>query len=146
MASDGQKIRRDLAWISGAITLVIGILMINDILFHRDALVNFILTLFLFDALRYLYLFFKNRRKGILSWKALLPCIGNILIVVIMFLFKGKGLEWVISVCGALRIFGMIYHLFTARIGTSENIAEDIIERIPVAGRLSDCALLPGEQ
>ena len=122
------------AWISGAITLVIGTLMINAILFHRDALVNFILALFFVDAARYLYLFFKNKRKGILSWKALLPGIGNLLIAVLILSFKGNGLEWVISVCGALRIFGMIYHLFTARIGTSENIAEDIIESLELKG------------
>jgi uncharacterized membrane protein HdeD (DUF308 family) len=49
------------AWISGAITLVIGVLMINALLFQQDALINFILFLFLFDAARYVYLYFKNR-------------------------------------------------------------------------------------
>lgn len=122
------------AWVSGAITLVIGVLMINAILFQREALVNFILALFLIDASRYLYLFFKARRKGANVWNALLPGIGNILIVILLFLFKGKGLEWVISVCGALRIFGMIYNLFTARIGTSEKVAEDVIESLGLKG------------
>ncbi len=122
------------AWVSGAITLLIGILMINAILFQRNALVNFILALFLIDALRYLFIFLKNRRKGVLTWSALLPGIGNILIVILIFSFKGKGLEWVISICGALRIFGTLYNLFTARIGTSENVAVDIIKSLGLVG------------
>ncbi len=122
------------AWISGAITLVIGVLMINALLFQHDALINFILFLFLFDAARYVYLFFKSKRKGIPGWRDLLPGIGNILVVAIIVLFKGKGLEWVVSLCGALRIFGMIYQLFTARLGTSQNIAEDIIENLGLKG------------
>lgn len=122
------------AWFSGAITLIIGVLMINAILFNRHALVNFILALFLIDAVRYFYIFFKNRRQGTLTWSSLLPGIGNILIVILMFSFKGKGLEWVIAVCGALRIFGMIFNLFTARIGTAENVSEDIIVSLGLKG------------
>jgi 3',5'-cyclic AMP phosphodiesterase CpdA len=122
------------AWVSGAITLIIGVLMINAILFNRGALVNFILALFLIDAARYLYIFFKNKSKGVLTWGALLSGIGNILVVTLIFSFKGKGLEWVIAVCGALRIFGTIYNLFTARIGTAENVAEDIIKSLRLEG------------
>ncbi len=122
------------AWVSGAITLIIGILMINAILFNRAALINFILTLFLIDAIRYLSIFFKNRRNGTHTWGALLSGIGNMLIVILIFSFKGKGLEWVVAVCGALRIFGTIYNLFTARIGTSEKVADDIIKSLRLEG------------
>jgi hypothetical protein len=76
----------------------------------------------------------KTERKAIPGWRDLLPGIGNILVVAIIVLFKGKGLEWVVSLCGALRIFGMIYQLFTARLGTSQNIAEDIIENLGLKG------------
>ncbi len=44
--------------------LIIGVLMINADLFHREALVNFILILFLIDACRYLYVFFRSWRNG----------------------------------------------------------------------------------
>jgi predicted MPP superfamily phosphohydrolase len=49
-------------------------------------------------------------------------------------MFKGKGLEWVVSLCGALRIFGIIYNLFTARIGTAARVAEDVIESLGLKG------------
>jgi len=122
------------AWFSGTITLVIGFLMINALLFNRHALVNFILALFFIDATRYLYLFIKDRRQGNFTWSLLLPGIGNVLIMTLIFLFKGKGLEWVISICGALRIIGMILSLFTARTGTSEKVSEDIIESLGLKG------------
>lgn len=125
---------RNSAWISGAITLLIGILMINAILFQRQALVNFILILFAIDASRYLYSFYKNWRQGKRIWGILVSGLGNTLVVVLIIIFYGKGLEWVISVCGSLRIFGTVYSLFTARIGIAEKVAEDIIESLGLKG------------
>jgi uncharacterized membrane protein HdeD (DUF308 family)/predicted phosphodiesterase len=122
------------AWVSGAITLVIGVLMINAILFQRQALVNFILALFVIDASRYLYSFYRNWRKGNRVWSTLISGLGNVIIVVLMFIFYGNGLAWVISVGGAFRIFGTVYNLFTARIGISETVAEDIIESLGLKG------------
>ncbi len=122
------------AWISGAITLVIGVLMINAILFQLHALVNIILTLFLIDAVRYLYTFLRNRTKSTLNWSALLAGIGNGIIVLLIILFREKGYVWVMSLIAALRIFGTIYNLFTARMGTSEKVSEDIIESLGLKG------------
>jgi len=113
---------------------VIGILLINAILFQRQALVNFILTLFVIDASRYLYIFFKNWRNGNRAWGNLLSGLGNVSVVVLMIIFNGKGVVWVISLCGALRIFGTIYNLFTARMGTTEKVADDIIVSLGLKG------------
>jgi len=125
---------RNSAWISGAITLVIGILLINAILFQLHALVNFILALFLIDAARYFYSFLKYRNKGVLNGSALIAGIGNGIIVLLIILFREKGLVWVISLIGALRIIGIIYNLFTARMGSAENVAEDIIVSLGLQG------------
>lgn len=122
------------SWISGAITLVIGFLMINVILFQRQALVNFILALFVIDACHYLYSFFKNWRSRQPTWSILISGLANVTVVVLMIIFKGKGLEWVISGCGSLRIFGTIYNLFAARIGTTEKVDEDVIANLGLTG------------
>lgn len=120
------------AWVSGAFTLAIGILLINSLLFRQDALINIILTLLLFDVCRYVYVFFKRQSKR--DWSTLLSAVGNGLIILLMLLFKGKGLVWVISMCGALRILGTIYNLFTARLGTSVNVAEDVVDSMGMKG------------
>jgi 3',5'-cyclic AMP phosphodiesterase CpdA len=122
------------AWFSGAITLMIGTLMINAELFQRRPLVNFILILFLIDASRYLYIFVGLRRKGRFAWNELLSALGNAAVVVLIILSRAKGLEWVISLSGALRIFGTVYNLFTARTGSLKKAAEDVVESLKVKG------------
>ena len=122
------------AWVSGAFTLLIGMLLINGILFTNEALVNFIYALLLMDAGRYLYFFLKSWRKGTITWRVFLPALGNSLIVFLMFLFKGQGMIWVLAICGSLRILGTIYNLFTARLGSSVHAADDIVESMGMRG------------
>ena len=119
---------------SGAITLLIGILLINAELFQRKPLVDFILTLFLIDAGRYLFLFFRDLRKGEFAWNELLSGLGNAAVVVFMVFFRGRGIEWAISLSGALRIFGTVYNLFTARTGSVKEAAEDVVESMGARG------------
>ena len=123
------------AWFSGAITMLIGTLMINAELFQRKPLVDFILVLFLIDASRYLVLFFKSRQKEKKSaWYYLLSGIGNGVVVLLIILFRGKGLDWVVSLSGALRIFGTVYGLYTARIGSVGKVAEEIVDSLGLRG------------
>ncbi len=122
------------AWISGAITLMIGVLMINAALIQRAALVDFILTLFLIDAVRYLVIFYRSIRKGSAAWSNLISGIGNLIVVTLILIYRGKGVEWVISLSGALRIFGTVYHLFTARMGTIHQVAEDVVKSLGLKG------------
>lgn len=122
------------AWFSGAITLLIGILLINALLFQRKSLTDFILFLFLIDALRYLYFFFNTLRTKDYRWSDLLSGLGNAFVVVLILLFKGKGLEWVISLSGSLRILGTVYNLYTARMGNMEKVAEDVLGSLGIKG------------
>ena len=63
------------AWFSGAITMLIGTLMINAQLFQRKPLIDFILALFLIEAIRYLFLFLdpvrKKKKHGTISYRVL---------------------------------------------------------------------------
>ncbi len=122
------------AWLSGGITLLIGIVMINAILFRMEALVNFIGILFLIEAIRYGYRFIKSLRTEKRDWSAFISAVGNGIIVLLIILFKGRGLVWVISISGTLRILGTIYNLFTAKLGTSVNVAEDIVASMGMKG------------
>src|SRR6187455_141762 len=126
---------RNSAWFSGAITMLIGILLINAKLFQPKPLVHFMLVLFLIDASRYLILFFKTRRKEKKpAWHYLLSALGNGVVVMLIILFRGKGLDWVVSLSGALRIFGTVYGLYTARIGNVQKVAEDVVDALGLRG------------
>ena len=130
-----ENLSRISAWFSGGITMLIGTLMINAELFQRKPLVDFILVLFLIDASRYLVLFFKSRQKEKKSaWYYLLSGIGNGIVVLLIILFRGKGLDWVVSLSGALRIFGTVYGLYTARIGSVGKVAEEIVDSLGLRG------------
>ena len=118
---------RQSAWISGAITLIIGVLMMNATLFDRDALIQFIRILFFIDAVRYTVLFVKEIRKGSRAWPVLLSALGNGVVVVLITVFYGRELVWLIALCGALRVFGTLYNLFMARIGVSESVSADVV-------------------
>ena len=119
---------RQTAWFSGTITLLIGTLMINALLFQKEALIQLVLILFLIDAARYLYYFVKYKQKGIFTLNNLLSGLGNLIAIALILIFRGQSVEWVISLCGALRIFGTIYNIFTAKTGTVKNVAEDVVE------------------
>ena len=130
-----ENLSRISAWFSGGITMLIGTLMINAELFQRKPLVDFILVLFLIDASRYLVLFFKSRQKEKKStWYYLLSGLGNGVVVLLIILFRGKGLDWIVSLSGALRIFGTVYGLYTARTGTVGKVAEDIVDSLGLRG------------
>ncbi|MGA9239849.1 metallophosphoesterase, partial [Robiginitalea sp.] len=124
---------RNSAWISGGITLLIGIFLVNAQLFQNHPLVQIVSILLLTDALRSLYFYFKRKDHDNAKLNYLLPGLGNILIVVLILTFEGKGFAWVVALGGALRILGTVYNLFTAKLGNVKNVSKDIIEDLGVA-------------
>jgi 3',5'-cyclic AMP phosphodiesterase CpdA/uncharacterized membrane protein HdeD (DUF308 family) len=122
------------AWISGGLTMLIGVLMVNANLFQRKPLIDFIILLFVIDAGRYMWLFFRSRKKEETRWHSLASGIGNAIVVLLVMIFRGQGLEWVVSVCGALRIFGIVFDLYTARTGTVKNVAQDVVDSLGLRG------------
>ena len=116
------------AWFSGGITLLIGTLMINAIQFQPKALVDFIIFLFLLDGLRYAFLYVKLKKSQQRYLHLLFAGLGNLIVVLMIILFRGKGFEWLISLSGALRILGIVYNLFTVRLGSSENVSMDVVK------------------
>lgn len=127
-----ETMSRYSAWFSGAITMLIGSLMINALLFQPKALVDFIIFLFLIDGLRYIY--FKYRKSRNFNSFGLLSGLGNIIIVILILLFRGKGFEWLIALSGALRILGTVFNLYTARLGNAEEVSTDIIKGMGLEG------------
>jgi uncharacterized membrane protein HdeD (DUF308 family)/3',5'-cyclic AMP phosphodiesterase CpdA len=129
-----ENISRNSAWFSGAITVLIGALQINAILFLREALVDLIICLFLLDGLRYIFVYFRNRRSKKFNLFVLLSGLGNIVVVILILIFRGKGFEWLIALSGALRIFSTVFNLYTAKLGNAESVSIDIIKGMGLEG------------
>lgn len=115
------------AWFSGVITLLIGTLMVNAFLFQVSPLVFTVTALFLIDACRYLYNFFKNYRNCQINWPYLLSSLGNFLVVILLLIFFGQKREWVVALSGSLRILGTVYNLYTAKTGKVKDVAGDVV-------------------
>ena len=128
-----EKHSRVAAWISGGVTLLIGVFLVNALLFQEHPLVQIIGFLLTIDALRYLYSFFSKKPKEKSALHYLLAGIGNLLIVLLIILFEGKGFTWVIAIAGTLRILGTAYNLFTAKLGSVGDVSEDIVESLGIA-------------
>ena len=127
-----EKRARLSARINGGITLLIGILLVNAELFQEIPLVQIIAFLLFIDALRYLFLFFRNKAKEKSVLDYLLPGIGNLLIILLILLFKGKGFTWMVAIAGTLRILGTVYNLITAKLGSVDDVSEDVVENLGI--------------
>ncbi|MGB5393493.1 MAG: metallophosphoesterase [Lutimonas sp.] len=127
-----ESFARSSAWFSGGITLFIGTLLINNLLFQPEPLVQLILWLFLIDAARYFYAFYKMKRKGQTSWNLLLSGIGLILAVLVILFFNYKETNWGIALVGFLRIVGTTYNLFTSKMGVLNEVAEDVVRSMGI--------------
>jgi hypothetical protein len=108
---------RNSAWISGGITLLIGVFLVNAELFQAHPLVQIVSVLLLIDALRYLYFYFKHQKQEKAIMNYLLPGLGNILVVLLILIFEGRGFAWVVALGGALRILGTVYNPFYRQTG-----------------------------
>ncbi|MUP46570.1 hypothetical protein E0K83_12560 [Gramella sp. BOM4] len=128
--SEGHE--RISGWISGGITLLIGILLINYELFQPGPLVNLIAVLLTIDAFRYLISFLKHpgSRENVMN--SLLPGLGNLIIVLLILIFKGKGFSWIVALGGALRILGTVLDLFAAKLGDVDEVSEDILSDLGI--------------
>ena len=118
------------AQISGALSLLMAALLINAALFQRNALVVLVMSVFTIDALRYLLIFWKAYRNKKFNWFDLLAGIGNILLVLLMFLLEEKGQVWALTVAVCLRIVGIGLNLLSAKTGILTEVHQDVISSL----------------
>lgn len=113
---------------SGAYSFLMALILLNaDLLVHK-AVLSFVVAVFAFDAARYFYKFFKEKKANA-SGKLLdlLSGAGNILVIMAIFLLKEKGIAWSLSIAIGLRIVGVAFSILAAKTGLLDQVSEDII-------------------
>ncbi|MCC6410692.1 MAG: hypothetical protein IT270_03480 [Saprospiraceae bacterium] len=58
----------------------------------------------------------------------MLSFLGNLAIIIALFSLKGKAMEWLLSITGGLRIAGMGFEMLSARIGSMQEVGEDVVK------------------
>ena len=116
------------AMYSGAFSIIVGIILINSRLIKSESLQLIIAVIFCVEAIRYL----RNHIRQIpLAHKRitfdLLAAIGNVILVLGIFFFPGKGALWLMAWIMALRHAGIGISLLAAPVGVLDQVSEDIV-------------------
>lgn len=118
------------AWLSGALSLILGFLLINAGLFRTSALVLFLAATFAVDTLRHAAEGVKAWRTG-LRWNAsVLSFLGNGAVFLFVIALSPFTREWTVSLAGAARIAGIGFTILRSRIGTLDQASEDEVHAI----------------
>ena len=108
--------QRQLAWKSAAVSLFIGILLINAPLLITGAMAIFIAISFLVDAIIYIRHAIRETepQKRKKDW---LAASGNIGVFLFILLFQKKSLHMALSIGIALRFIGTALNILSAKTG-----------------------------
>ena len=108
------------AWVGGAITLAMGVLLVNAPYFASTAIVLFLAGWFGLDGVRHLAGAFrrKDARRSALVWG--LAGLGNLLVCVALLVLRGQVVvSWTVAAAGAARIFGAALNIFLSPVFTA---------------------------
>ncbi len=127
------------AWAGGAITGVMGLLLLNAPVFAGGALVLFLAASFGLDGLRFarraLHARSAGRPFGALGWAAL----GNFAVVALLILVREGA--WAVPIAGALRIFGTAWNIAMAPAFDSADAGETVVRDLGLEERPEVAAL-----
>lgn len=116
------------AWISSAITLAMGILLLNAPFIAGKALLLFLACWFGLDALRYLYQFITGRHPLHGRYYCLAAMIGNALVFAGLLIFRDKAMAWTVAIAASLRMFGIAYNFYMMPVFTPSEAGETVLQ------------------
>jgi len=120
---------RKAAWQSGAVTILMGILVLNNNSLIFSAFLLFLGGWFAFDAVRYVVRGFREERSSrgaLVTW--VLPALGNAAVALFILIQYQKAPTWIVSVVGALRIFGTAWNVLAAAVYTHQDSSRTTVQ------------------
>ncbi|MFL5240870.1 MAG: metallophosphoesterase [Gemmataceae bacterium] len=121
------------AWVSGGITLAMGVLLINAPFVAASALVLFLAGWFAIDGVRYLLGAFRRRNQVQTKWVWILAGAGNLLVAGLILAVRGTTLSWTIAIAAALRILGTASNIVLAPVFTAHDSGENAVNSLGLA-------------
>ncbi len=108
---------RRAAWQSGAVSVLMGMLILNSDSLIFSAFLLFLGGWFAVDAVRYIMWGIGNQaspRGALLTW--ILPALGNTVVAIFILFQYSRAPSWIVSVVGALRILGTAWNVLAASV------------------------------
>jgi hypothetical protein len=115
---------------SGAFSLIISFILLGADDFRGKALFVLVMVVFILDALRYFLKFINEYRNKKFYWMDLLASIGNILLLLILYLTEETGRAWALAIVIGLRIAGIGINLLFAKTGKLSEVDIDVLETV----------------
>jgi hypothetical protein len=130
------------AWFGGAVTLAMGLLLVNAPYLAVTALWLFLAGSFGLDGIRYLVETLRRASAGRFSVLGILACLGNLVAAGVILSLRGKGAAWLAAIVGAVRIFGTAWNIFVSPVFTAGDTEDTVIGDLALADspELSDLA------
>ncbi len=136
-----QPRERREAWTGGAVTFVMGLLLLNAPLLVGRAVVLLTAGWFAFDAARYLLEALGKRRRRESALWALGAAAGNLAVLLILVLLGGSGVLWVLAIAAAVRIFGTAANILHASVHSYQDAGDTVLRDLGLPERPELAAL-----
>jgi uncharacterized membrane protein HdeD (DUF308 family) len=118
--------QRHMAWKSAAISILMGVFLINAPLFLDSALAILVAGILLFDVVNYVRYALKET-DPFEKKKDWLAAGGNLLVLALMLILRERGVHIALAITIALRIFGAAITILSAKTGHLEDVSEDLM-------------------
>lgn len=137
--AEGQRA----AWVGGAITLAMGLLLLHAASFDATAVVLFLAAWFALDGVRFLVGAFrhKDERRSALVW--ILAGLGNLAICAALLTVPKYAFAWGLAIAAACRIFGTASNIVLSPVFTPGDSGRAAVENLglPDSPELQEIAL-----
>lgn len=120
------------AWFGAALTLLLGILLVNVAWVATAAITITVAIPFALDVLRYARVAFQNVARSESPVRAAMAALGNLAVVVGLLLLGRYAFNWVIAVAAGMRLAGTAINLVSAPIYTEDDADESVVADIGI--------------
>jgi len=126
---------RRAAWFGGAVTLALGVLLMNAPMLVGGSLVLGVAGWFTVDGVRYAVDAVRNRRsREPWEWNAA-AALGHFAMVLVLVFLESAVVLWVLSITVAVRILGTAAEILRASTHRAEAASEDVLRPLGLEGR-----------
>ncbi len=127
--------------VGAVISLMIALFLINAPYVAAQALRLLVAGWFAVDAIRYAMATVRATDRSDRIWRAL-AALGNVAVLFLLILARGGSMTWVVTIAGALRIFGIAWNIQTEPTHTASDVDETVINELglsdePEAGAMA---------
>ena len=129
------------ATIGAVVSMAIAFFLINAPLVAAEALRLAVACWFALDAVRQAIAIFRMADRAERA-RAAVVALGNAAVAMLLLLARGRALAWVVSIAGAVRIFGIAWNIMAAPIYTTDQADETVISELGLADQPVAVAML----